>query len=30
LLSVLSYMNSDKFNPGIEIDLNQVRDLLIK
>ena len=30
LLSVLSYMNSDRFNPGIEIDLKQVRDLLIK
>jgi len=25
--SVLKYMNSDKFNPGIEIDLKQVRDL---
>ena len=26
--SVLKYMNSDKFNPGVEIDLNQVRNLL--
>ncbi len=28
LFSVLKYMNSDKFNPRIEIDLNQVRNLL--
>ena len=28
--SVLKYMNSDKFNPGIEIDLKPVRSLLAK
>jgi hypothetical protein len=28
LLSVLNYMNSDKFNPHINIDINQVRDLM--
>ena len=28
LLSVLNYMNSDKFNPQTDIDLNQVRNLV--
>jgi hypothetical protein len=28
LLSVLNYMNSDKFNPQVNIDINQVRNLI--
>ena len=30
LLSVLNYMNSDRFNPQTDIDLNQVRNLISK
>jgi hypothetical protein len=30
LLSILNYMNSDLFNPGVEVDINKIKDLSAK